>query len=270
MHCYFCGGEATGVEHVPPKSFFIKGQREELITVPSCDVHNQQKSKDDEYIRSLLLSSSKLDGNEKLNPLFDLHSRMLRRAGEQISKRIESEEGYQKFFEIEERLKGDPIFGMKICSELQKAGISTGLLGLLSVDYRDEIILDSNGNEQKTISFKFDTERFINFFKALSKGIFFHETKTIWLGEVELLTHGFLREDVGEVGERYSQHYRSQLVREQAKGRHKDIFYYDIGTEVNDENAEILRYVLSFCLYDEYEFTAFFERHNLVRSVRVE
>lgn len=264
MHCYYCGEPSTGAEHVPPKSFFIKGQREGLITVPSCDVHNQHKSKDDEYIRSLLLSSAKLDGNQKLDLLLEAHNKTLQHVGKQIVGRIDDEEAYQKFLEVEGRLKGDPAFGMKAFSELQKAGIGTGLLGLLSVDYRDEVVLDNDGNEQDTISFAFDTERFISFFKSLSKGIFFHETKSIWYGEVVLVPHSFLREDIGEVGLRLSEHFRSQLVREDSKGEHKNIFYYELGTELCADGSEILRYILNFCLYDTYEFTALFERKNLV------
>jgi len=57
--CYWCGVPATSSEHVPPKCIFPEKKdvdkifnqsfREELITVPSCDLHNSKKSKDDEY-----------------------------------------------------------------------------------------------------------------------------------------------------------------------------------------------------------------------------
>ncbi|MCK0745462.1 hypothetical protein [Chromohalobacter nigrandesensis] len=61
--CYFCGSPATSKEHVPPKSFFPKGgrrgYRRNLIKVPSCDAHNSLKSKDDEYVRALLVGISK-------------------------------------------------------------------------------------------------------------------------------------------------------------------------------------------------------------------
>ena len=61
--CYFCGSFATSKEHVPPKSFFPKGgakdYRRNLIKVPSCDAHNSLKSKDDEYVRALLIGISK-------------------------------------------------------------------------------------------------------------------------------------------------------------------------------------------------------------------
>lgn len=49
--CYWCNEFATGIEHVPPQNLFPKGYRNELITVKSCDLHNQDFSKIDERIR---------------------------------------------------------------------------------------------------------------------------------------------------------------------------------------------------------------------------
>jgi hypothetical protein len=66
--CYACGQPATSVEHVPPKCIFpeIKDAavdfRKNLITVPSCDVHNTAKSQDDEF---LLLALVVYIGNNK-------------------------------------------------------------------------------------------------------------------------------------------------------------------------------------------------------------
>lgn len=61
--CYFCGRVATSTEHVPPACLFPERKdlddgidyRKNLITVPSCDEHNSQKSKDDEYIQLILV-----------------------------------------------------------------------------------------------------------------------------------------------------------------------------------------------------------------------
>jgi hypothetical protein len=51
-----CNAPATSVEHVPPKSFFPEAvqHRINLITVPSCELHNSQKSKSDEWLRFVL------------------------------------------------------------------------------------------------------------------------------------------------------------------------------------------------------------------------
>jgi hypothetical protein len=61
--CYMCDQPSTSKEHVPPRCFFPKGnnekneQRTNLITVPSCDLHNSAKSKDDEYVRQFFAAS---------------------------------------------------------------------------------------------------------------------------------------------------------------------------------------------------------------------
>jgi hypothetical protein len=55
--CYACGQPATSREHVPPKCLFPepkdvggRNYRGDLITVPSCNVHNSAKSRDDEFL----------------------------------------------------------------------------------------------------------------------------------------------------------------------------------------------------------------------------
>lgn len=63
--CYYCLDPKKGVEHVPPKCFFPqegkKNYRNNLITVPSCDVHNSNKSTDDQYMFLLLTVISTFD-----------------------------------------------------------------------------------------------------------------------------------------------------------------------------------------------------------------
>lgn len=56
-----CDAPATSREHAPPSCFFPDADmfgrdvRRNLITVPSCDAHNAQKSKDDEFLRASIL-----------------------------------------------------------------------------------------------------------------------------------------------------------------------------------------------------------------------
>ena len=52
--CYACDQRATSREHVPPLSFFPKGHRYNLITVPSCAAHNNDISQDVEYARNII------------------------------------------------------------------------------------------------------------------------------------------------------------------------------------------------------------------------
>ncbi|MES2784731.1 MAG: hypothetical protein V4684_04655 [Pseudomonadota bacterium] len=68
--CYACGLLATSREHVPPKNLFPERKdipqldlRQDLITVPSCDLHNLAKSQDDEF---LMVSLAGLIGNNAI------------------------------------------------------------------------------------------------------------------------------------------------------------------------------------------------------------
>lgn len=52
-----CDQPATSREHVPPACLFPEEKdirtslfRNNLITVPSCDLHNSKKSTDDEFL----------------------------------------------------------------------------------------------------------------------------------------------------------------------------------------------------------------------------
>ncbi|MBP4138693.1 hypothetical protein [Flavobacterium geliluteum] len=65
--CYKCGNIATTREHVPPICLFPEAKdvlglnfRKDLITVPSCDEHNSNKSHDDEF---LMVSIAGIVGN---------------------------------------------------------------------------------------------------------------------------------------------------------------------------------------------------------------
>ncbi|MFZ1799341.1 MAG: hypothetical protein WAU24_05705 [Chitinophagaceae bacterium] len=63
MKCYMCVNISTSDEHTPPKSFFPKANRLNLIKVPSCSIHNEETSLDDEYVRNLIVLTK---GNNKI------------------------------------------------------------------------------------------------------------------------------------------------------------------------------------------------------------
>lgn len=76
--CYMCEKESTSVEHAPPRCIFPEQKdlqpgedyRVNLITVPSCDEHNMQKSKEDEYLLYILpstIGSNEVGINSRLN-----------------------------------------------------------------------------------------------------------------------------------------------------------------------------------------------------------
>lgn len=83
--CYMCDSLATSNEHAPPKCFFPEanaaGQdlRRNLITVPACDAHNAAKSKDDEYLRAIILLASGSSSKIAKDHFFDKLIRAARR-----------------------------------------------------------------------------------------------------------------------------------------------------------------------------------------------
>ena len=54
--CYACHSISTSDEHVPAKCFFPESNRDQLITVHSCAEHNEDTSKDDEYVRNMIVT----------------------------------------------------------------------------------------------------------------------------------------------------------------------------------------------------------------------
>lgn len=63
--CYACEKPATTREHVPPLCFFPSDQRKGLITVPSCKLHNNDNSRDVEYVRNVVVSLAELGPESK-------------------------------------------------------------------------------------------------------------------------------------------------------------------------------------------------------------
>lgn len=102
--CYMCEAEATSVEHVPPKCLFPEAKdsggqnyRVNLITVPSCDEHNGQKSLDDEF---LMVSLAGILGNNSIG-YQHYHGKIKRALKRSSSKLIDKVFLNKKIFRIE-------------------------------------------------------------------------------------------------------------------------------------------------------------------------
>ena len=68
--CYMCENQAISREHVPPKCLFPEPKdigglnfKKNLITVPSCEIHNMSKSHNDEF---LMFSLAGIINNNKV------------------------------------------------------------------------------------------------------------------------------------------------------------------------------------------------------------
>jgi hypothetical protein len=75
--CYACHKPATTREHAPPQSFFPESYRKNLITVPSCDAHNNAYAKDVEYTKAVIVSGANLGLESK--GVFDSSMRAIER-----------------------------------------------------------------------------------------------------------------------------------------------------------------------------------------------
>lgn len=63
--CYYqgCSQKGSTREHIPPRSFFPTAQRNQLLTVKSCQKHNNNKSVDDLYVLAhICLNASPRNG----------------------------------------------------------------------------------------------------------------------------------------------------------------------------------------------------------------
>ena len=93
-YCYMCGATATSREHVPPRGIFPKSAdmggenyRKNLITVPSCDLHNMEKSHDDEF---LMVSLAGVFGNNSIGyrHKFGKVERAIRRSSQTLLNKV--------------------------------------------------------------------------------------------------------------------------------------------------------------------------------------
>lgn len=78
--CTYCGDASpTTMDHIPPKCLFAK-PRPALITVPCCLRCNREASKDDEYLRLMLISKHDAGDHPEARKLWSATQRSLERA----------------------------------------------------------------------------------------------------------------------------------------------------------------------------------------------
>jgi len=115
--CAYCGAGAPQTnDHIPPKNLFSKPLPENLLTVPCCESCRRGWSKDDEYFRIALLSSSNLADVPAVQPAINSIFRSLRRPQARgLAKLVES-----SIVEIEQRTKGGIIAGTAPAFKVQQ------------------------------------------------------------------------------------------------------------------------------------------------------
>ncbi|MDH1232687.1 MULTISPECIES: hypothetical protein [Stenotrophomonas] len=246
-------------EHVPPQCFFPDDRRDGLITVRSCDEHNSKKSKDDEYFRGVFLSSILVDGNPDIMSQRQAHQRALVRAIERAANQIHDEDDRIAIRDIYEQFQTDPLGAGKVIQALEKKKLlRTGLAGLMNMDLREEQLPAEAGGHPLTTSFAFDLDRLRKFMNSIARALLFHETGYVWKGRVIHFPHSFLACDATEIEKQDRERYATALIREDAKGPHKTIFYYDIFNYADEVNRHASGYAIGFCLFDSFHFTTLF------------
>ncbi|MDD5716241.1 MAG: hypothetical protein PHW64_00430 [Sulfuricurvum sp.] len=71
--CYFpgCESHASTKEHIPPKSFFPDSKKINLMTVKSCKLHNNEKTKDDMYVLANICLNSITETENDASKVFE-------------------------------------------------------------------------------------------------------------------------------------------------------------------------------------------------------
>lgn len=155
MRCYFCGNESSGKEHVPPQCLFPESKdvgglnlRKNLITVPSCDLHNQSKSHDDEF---LMVSMAGIINNNKI--------------------------GVQHFYTKVNR----------VLKRKEKDFLNKQILRNLK-----HITVPTVDNKYKVATMGYPNyERLVKCFESIARGLYFHKSSTVFVGEITVLP-GFI------------------------------------------------------------------------------
>ena len=124
--CYMCDSLAISREHVPPRNLFPesrevggKGYRVNLITVPSCELHNSAKSHDDEF---LMVSLAGIIGNNSIGYRHKLGKvdRAIRRSSNRLLDKVLLQKKEIQRIEFSENKYIDVIWGTPDIERLNK------------------------------------------------------------------------------------------------------------------------------------------------------
>lgn len=190
--CYHCGQPAVTREHVPPKCLFPeksdKDYRVNLITVPSCDLHNSVKSGDDQFMMVYFVALARDLDYTKLKPHIDKAIRTIIRRPHLVSEYTDQ-------------------FKIVAANEMTERH---------DIDWHDP---------ENFIEMQSNYKRICDFFASVARGILFHTRGVQWEGGVLVMPH-FLGTLVADNGKNLTESLTSQIVSEYSLGNNKDIFYY--------------------------------------------
>lgn len=121
-----CAAVATSREHVPPKNLFPDARdvdganyRINLITVPSCDEHNGEKKRDDEF---LMVSLAGIIGNNSIGYMHKLGKvdRAIRNSANRLLDQVVVENRQVQRFEVKPNQFHEVIWGTPDVERLRR------------------------------------------------------------------------------------------------------------------------------------------------------
>jgi hypothetical protein len=268
--CYYCGKPAVGDEHFPPKSFFPQNQRSRLVVVPACKEHNQEKSTDDEYVRTMLLYDIRADGAEHLLALRGTSRRAVERSFERSLERLKDsdpngtnlDETLSRLHEIHEVASAEgTVAAMKELDALVKQQMLPSSLYALATKSPEPIRFTlPSGEEVDTVSTEIDVDRVTAYLSLGAHALYYYVFKTQHHGHMVLMPHFLMPRYDSDEAEQL-EYFESLFDREQSDGDQKEYFYYRVIEEdVAMDDGEVKAVVINFCLYDLYKVTAIFIR----------
>ena len=125
-HCYMCEQPACSREHVPPLNLFPASSesggidyRINLITVPSCALHNSAKSHDDEF---LMVSLAGIIGNNSVGYMHKLGKvdRAVRRSAGRLLDKVVTKKKHVEAVELADNKFVEVIWGTPDIQRLEK------------------------------------------------------------------------------------------------------------------------------------------------------
>jgi hypothetical protein len=200
--CFYCGGPATGVDHVPPRCFFPKDKdlpvgvadmRKNLITVPACNDHNGKYSTDDE-IASLVV---RLPYQANVLGQHDFCEKGLRA--------------------IEKRKGLVPSLFQKI-----------------------EVMQFADGRELPTM--QFDATRVNRVMERIARGLFFHEFRRCWDYDLSIVSDGPLMPNLSSnPAQPAIRMLNREFQHAHRNGDNPSVFWYEWTVDIGGDYQRMLR-----------------------------
>lgn len=200
--CYYCGKPSKTMEHVPPKCLFPKGTKKNyrinLMKVPSCDLHNSNKSGDDQYMMIYFAVCAKGLDYQKLRPHIDKTIRTIIRKPHIMSE-------YTDQIRLAPKVDNQP--------------------SPMSIDWHAT---------QNAVELKSNYERIGGFLAAVARGVLFYSKRIQWDGGVLVMPHFLGRLETDE-GTNITRVNELVIDPDFSTGDNREIFFYR--TEAHDNNS---------------------------------